>query len=61
MIIMTPKSLLRLPAAVSPLEDLTAKGFQRILPDETVRIDKVKTVLLCSGKLYYELNDERES
>jgi 2-oxoglutarate dehydrogenase E1 component len=61
MIIMTPKSLLRLPAAVSPLEDLTAaKGFQRILPDELSRADKVKSVLMCSGKLYYELHEERE-
>jgi 2-oxoglutarate dehydrogenase E1 component len=63
LIIMTPKSLLRLPAAVSPLEDLTAKGFQRIIPnsgDFGARADKVKTVLMCSGKLYYELHEERE-
>ena len=60
LIIMTPKSLLRLPAAVSTLEDLAAKGFQRILPDDSVRPDKVKSVLMCSGKLYYELADERE-
>ncbi len=60
MIIMTPKSLLRLPAAVSPLEDLVSKGFQRILPDQTAGADKVKIVLMCSGKLYYELNEERE-
>ncbi|MDB5105653.1 MAG: 2-oxoglutarate dehydrogenase, subunit [Fibrobacteres bacterium] len=60
LIIMTPKSLLRLPAAVSPLEDLTSKGFQRILPDTAARPDKVKSVLMCSGKLFYELDDERE-
>jgi len=60
LIIMTPKSLLRLPAAVSPLEDLTSKGFQRIMPDDGLRADKVKSVLMCSGKLYYELIEERE-
>ena len=59
LIIMTPKSLLRLPAAVSPLEDLSSKGFQRIIPDPGVRAEKVKSVLLCTGKLYYELADER--
>jgi 2-oxoglutarate dehydrogenase E1 component len=60
LIIMTPKSLLRLPAAVSPLEDLTSKGFQRILPDTQARSEKVNSVLMCSGKIYYELNEERE-
>ena len=59
LIIMTPKSLLRLPAAVSPLSDLTGKGFQRIIPDDTLRAEKVKGVLICTGKLYYELAEER--
>jgi 2-oxoglutarate dehydrogenase E1 component len=59
LIIMTPKSLLRLPAAVSPLEDLAQGGFQRILGDDAVRPDKAKSVLLCTGKLYYELAEER--
>ncbi|HKP94404.1 MAG TPA: 2-oxoglutarate dehydrogenase E1 component [Fibrobacteria bacterium] len=60
LVIMTPKSLLRLPAAVSPLEDLVSQGFQRILPDGAIRADKVTSVLMCSGKLYYELDEERE-
>jgi 2-oxoglutarate dehydrogenase E1 component len=59
LVIMTPKSLLRLPAAVSPLEDLAKGGFQRVIGDATVRPDKAKSVLLCTGKLYYELAEER--
>jgi 2-oxoglutarate dehydrogenase E1 component len=59
LVIMTPKSLLRLPAAVSPLEDLAKGGFQRVIGDATVRPDKAKSVLFCTGKLYYELAEER--
>ncbi len=59
LIIMTPKSLLRLPAAVSPLEDLSKGGFQRVIGDATVRPEKTKSVLICTGKIYYELAEER--
>jgi 2-oxoglutarate dehydrogenase E1 component len=59
LVIMTPKSLLRLPAAVSPLEDLTRGGFQRIIGDDAVRPDRARSVLLCSGKIYFELAEER--
>jgi 2-oxoglutarate dehydrogenase E1 component len=60
LIVMTPKSLLRLPAAVSPLEDLSKGTFQRTLGDADVRPDKATRVLLCSGKIYYELKEERD-
>jgi 2-oxoglutarate dehydrogenase E1 component len=60
LVVMTPKSLLRLPRAASSLEDLAYKSFQRILPDPASRPDKVTRVLLCSGKIYYELEEERE-
>ncbi|MDB6035912.1 MAG: 2-oxoglutarate dehydrogenase, subunit, partial [Verrucomicrobiales bacterium] len=60
LIVMTPKSLLRLPRAVSPIEDLATGGFQRILGDTTVRPDQVKQILMCSGKIYYDLDEERE-
>jgi len=59
LVIMTPKSLLRLPAAVSPLEDLSKGGFQRVIGDAVVRPDKTKSVLICTGKIYYELAEER--
>ncbi len=56
LIIMSPKSLLRHKLAVSNLRDLTAGTFQTVL-GETDRLDpaKVRRVLLCSGKVYYDL------
>lgn len=61
LVVMTPKSLLRLPAATSPLSDLTKGQFERVLADEGGG-DKKKTkqIILCSGKVYYELVEARE-
>jgi 2-oxoglutarate dehydrogenase E1 component len=59
LIVMTPKSLLRLPAAVSPLEELASGTFQRVLHDDTADPAKVTRTLMCSGKIYYELVEER--
>jgi len=60
LIVLTPKSLLRLPAAVSTLDDLAAGTFQRFLPDPDPEIgDQVERVLLCSGRVYYDLVEER--
>jgi 2-oxoglutarate dehydrogenase E1 component len=59
LIVMTPKSLLRLPAATSQLDELAAGKFHRVLHDETADPAKVTRVLVCSGKIYYELADER--
>jgi 2-oxoglutarate dehydrogenase E1 component len=62
LIVMTPKSLLRHPGSVSTLDELANGSFHRILPDELP--DKaaagVKRVLLCSGKIYFELVEHRE-
>ncbi len=55
LIIMSPKSLLRHPKVVSPLSDFTKGGFQEVIPDSYVTNSKVKKVLCCSGKIYYEL------
>ena len=60
LVVMTPKSLLRHPQAVSSLEDLAAGSFQRVLPDTSVPIEGVKRIVLCSGKIYYDLVKERE-
>ncbi len=62
LIIMSPKSLLRSPAAVSPLSDFTDRGFQEILNDSqaSTQASGVRRVLLCSGKVYYDLLAERE-
>ncbi|MCC6738311.1 MAG: 2-oxoglutarate dehydrogenase E1 component [Planctomycetia bacterium] len=59
LVVMTPKSLLRHPAAVSPLEDLAAGRFRRIIPDASVA--NPRRVFLCSGKLAVELEEAREA
>jgi 2-oxoglutarate dehydrogenase E1 component len=60
LIVMTPKSLLRLPAARSELRELYEGSFQRIIDDPTPpHRDKVRRIILCTGKIYYELADER--
>jgi 2-oxoglutarate dehydrogenase E1 component len=59
LVVMTPKSLLRLPAAASTLDELANGRFHRLLHDGTADPAKVTRVLLCSGKIYYELADER--
>jgi 2-oxoglutarate dehydrogenase E1 component len=60
LIVMSPKSLLRHPKAVSPLADFSDGHFQRIIGDNAVAAEGVTRVLLCSGKIYYELVDQRE-
>ena len=60
LVVMSPKSLLRLPAAVSSLDDLAAGGFRNVIPDRSAGPAGVKKVLLCSGKVYYDLAADRE-
>jgi len=57
LVVMTPKSLLRLPQAASRLEELTTGGFHPVLDDPAAeaRRDAITRVLLCSGKVYYDL------
>ncbi len=57
LIVMTPKSLLRHPKAVSSLDDLATGTFQRVIPDPEA--DGASRVILCSGKVYYDLLAER--
>jgi len=58
LIVMTPKSLLRNKASTSTLEELTSGGFQLIIDDHRIEDKKqVKRVVLCSGKVYYDLMD----
>ncbi len=58
LVVMSPKSLLRHPAAVSQLEDFTSGSFQEIIDDPTAP-KKAERVILCSGKVYYDLVDYR--
>ena len=61
LIVMTPKSLLRLPAASSTIEDLENGGFKPVIDDaEIAEPAAVEKVVLCSGKLYYDLIDARK-
>jgi 2-oxoglutarate dehydrogenase E1 component len=61
LVVMTPKSLLRHKHAVSTLRDLAEGEFQRIIPDAEVAPKAVKRILLCSGKVYYDLLAAREA
>ena len=61
LVVFTPKSMLRLKAATSPVEDFTEERFQSVIPDPTKPDpSKVTKVVLCSGKIYYELAAEQE-
>jgi 2-oxoglutarate dehydrogenase E1 component len=61
LVIMTPKSLLRLPAAASSIDDLANGGFQPLIDDaEITDRDAVKKIVFCSGKVFYDLIDARK-
>ena len=60
LVIMSPKSLLRHPRVVSPLEDLANGKFQPIIDDTTADANKGEKLVLCTGKLYYELLAKKE-
>ena len=59
LILMTPKSMLRLKAASSPVKDLVGGRFHEILDDTAADPGRVQKVVLCSGKVYYELLEQR--
>jgi len=62
LVIMTPKSLLRSELASSRTEDFTTGSFSEILPaPEVASPDKIERVILCSGKVYYDLLTHRET
>ncbi|CAG9167405.1 2-oxoglutarate dehydrogenase E1 component [Cupriavidus pinatubonensis] len=61
LVIMTPKSLLRNKDAVSPLSDLAKGHFETVIADhEELNASKVKRVIMCSGKVYYDLVNTRK-
>ncbi len=61
LVVFTPKSLLRHPKAASKIEELTQGGFQHVIDDEVAAANpsQVSRVLVCSGKVYYDLKEER--
>lgn len=61
LVVMTPKSLLRLPAAGSSLEELTSGGFRPLINDaEITDSERIERVVLCGGKVFYDLNEGRK-
>ncbi len=62
LVILTPKSLLRAKDATSPLAEFTKGEFRTVIgeQDESIVADKVKRVIVCSGKVYYDLVRKRE-
>ncbi|MEO8435543.1 MAG: multifunctional oxoglutarate decarboxylase/oxoglutarate dehydrogenase thiamine pyrophosphate-binding subunit/dihydrolipoyllysine-residue succinyltransferase subunit [Pyrinomonadaceae bacterium] len=61
LVVITPKSLLRLPAAGSSVSDLANGGFQPVIEDgEVTDRNQVKRLILCSGKVFYDLSEGRK-
>jgi 2-oxoglutarate dehydrogenase E1 component len=61
LVVMSPKSLLRHLECISSLDELASGTFQRVIPDTSIPAEKVTRVLLCSGKIFYELDRKREA
>ncbi len=62
LVVMTPKSMLRHKLSVSTLDDLAKGGFQDLIPDSTAKdAKKVKRVVVCAGKVYYDLLEAVET
>lgn len=60
LVVFTPKKLLRYPAAVSKISELANGGFKELIDDTTVKANEVDTVIMVSGKFYYDIIEEKE-
>jgi 2-oxoglutarate dehydrogenase E1 component len=60
LICFTPKKLLRYPACVSSITDFTSGGFKEVIDDASVKAAAVKRIVFCSGKIYYDLEEQRQ-
>jgi 2-oxoglutarate dehydrogenase E1 component len=60
LVVLSPKSLLRHPRVVSPLSDLADGSFEKILHDDQVPLTDCRRLLMCTGKVYYDLLEARE-
>jgi len=61
LVVFTPKSLLRHPEAVSDLVDFTKGGFKEVIDDSSADPKKIKNIAFCTGKIYYDLLDEKRA
>lgn len=59
-VILSPKSLLRHPGVASPVKEFTNGKFKEVLGDTTANAKEVKRLILCTGKIYYELEETRQ-
>lgn len=60
LIVFTPKSLLRHPKVVSTREEMAKGNFQEVIDDSTADVKKVKSLVFCTGKFYYDLLEIRD-
>lgn len=60
-IVFTPKSLLRAPECISKVEDLTDGSFQEVIEESNLDAKKIKRVLFCTGKVYYDLLAKKQA
>lgn len=59
-VVFSPKSLLRHPKVISPIEDFTKGRFQEIIDDQNIAKSKVKRIVFCSGKMFYDLEEYQQ-
>ena len=59
LVVFMSKRLLRYKDAMSPIDDFTSGEFKKIIPENLVKADKVKRVIVCSGQVYYDFYNER--
>jgi 2-oxoglutarate dehydrogenase E1 component len=60
LVVFSPKMILRHPRAVSSLDEMAKGGFQEVIDDSTAKVADVDTVVLCSGKFYYEATEKAQ-
>lgn len=60
LILFTPKSLLRHPRCISNIDELTQGGFKELIDDLSADVSKITKLVMCSGKVYYDLLEEKE-
>jgi len=59
-VVMSPKSLLRHPAVISPLSEFTDGAFREVIDDPNAQAKEVKKVVLCTGKIFYDLQEVQQ-
>ena len=60
LVVFTPKSLLRHPLCMSPINEFTDGAFKEVIDDTTSNKEQISTILICIGKMYYDLLDQQK-